>query len=245
MVTNLSDCTFYHTMDLPEYGTQLGAWDLRGRFFDYIGHVDCAGKRVLDIGCASGFLSFSAEAMRASEVVSFEMDHAGREHRLPFCTKDYYRDHPAWLKQRAVDIERKHKAYWLAHRALASNAKVYHGDVYDLPDELGMFDVVIVGAVLEHLSDPIRAMASIARRCSDFLVISTDLRETEDPIAHFMGRIDLPNNDHVFWVYSLGVYRHVLLMLGFNIIRTVTRDFRFNWRNGDFPRTAIVAQRFR
>lgn len=33
-------------------------------------------------------------------------------------------------------------------------------------------------------------------------------------------------------------------MLGFHIAHTVTRDFKFTYLNGDFPRTAIVAERF-
>jgi hypothetical protein len=38
-VTDLSTCFFYHSMDIPGYGTQKGHWDLRGRFNDYIGNV--------------------------------------------------------------------------------------------------------------------------------------------------------------------------------------------------------------
>jgi hypothetical protein len=36
---------WYHSMDLPGIGPVEGAWDLRGRFDDYIGHVDLAGKQ--------------------------------------------------------------------------------------------------------------------------------------------------------------------------------------------------------
>jgi SAM-dependent methyltransferase len=209
----------------------------RGQFHQYIGHVDCTGKR------ASGFLSFSAEGAGAREVVSFDMDHGGRQHLLPFVHKEYYQDHPGWVKKQTADVQKWHNAYWLAHRTLGSRAKVYHGDVYDLPAELGQFDVVIVGAVLEHLSDPIRALASIARRCSDKLVISTDLVFDEEPMAKFMGRAGHPKIDFVFWVYSLGTYRHVLAILGFEIERTETYEFKFRDVEKPQPRTAIVARR--
>ncbi len=244
-ITDDADCLFYHTMDLPD-GTQNGLWDLRGRFTNYIGNVDLTGKRVLDVGCASGFLSFSAEAEGASEVVSFDMDHAGRQHLLPFHEKEYYRDHPAWMTTQTRLIQRWHNAYWKAHQAVKSHAKVYYGDVYDIPEVLGQFDVVIVGALFEHLADPIRAMASIARRCSGTMVISTDISgalDTEEPFAKFLGNADNPQADYVFWLYSLGVYRQLLKMLGFRIARTIPGMYRYNVLEGDFIRTAIVAER--
>jgi len=36
-------------------------WDLRGQFEGYTGRVDVRGKRFLEIGAASGFVSFEAE----------------------------------------------------------------------------------------------------------------------------------------------------------------------------------------
>ena len=48
-----------------------GAWDLRGHEAAYLGGVDVAGKRVLELGPATGYLTFYMERMGA-EVVSFE-----------------------------------------------------------------------------------------------------------------------------------------------------------------------------
>ena len=57
-VASLDECYFYHTMDVPGHGTIKGEWDLRGRVDDYLGNFDFSGKRVLDVGAASGILSF-------------------------------------------------------------------------------------------------------------------------------------------------------------------------------------------
>ncbi|HEV2177439.1 MAG TPA: hypothetical protein VGW33_09595 [Terriglobia bacterium] len=37
LVTDVSECYFYHTMDIPGYGCVKGEWDLRGREKDYLG----------------------------------------------------------------------------------------------------------------------------------------------------------------------------------------------------------------
>jgi hypothetical protein len=66
----IEDCKFYHAMDLPQIGFVQGAWDLRGRFDDYIGGVGLKDRSVLDVGTASGFLSFEAEQRGAQPVTS-------------------------------------------------------------------------------------------------------------------------------------------------------------------------------
>ena len=63
VITDTQDCTFYHTVDLPEFGVQEGQWDLRGKFVDYMGDVDCFARRVSGHWVRhTGFLSFSGRA---------------------------------------------------------------------------------------------------------------------------------------------------------------------------------------
>ena len=53
------------------------------------------------------------------------------------------------------------------------------------PTELGQFDIAIVGSVLEHLSDQITALASIARLTRETIVVVSPLLQTEERIARF------------------------------------------------------------
>ncbi len=62
---------WYHSVELPDGRVLPGAWDLRGHESVYLGGVDVAGKRVLELGPATGYLTFYMERMGA-EVVSFE-----------------------------------------------------------------------------------------------------------------------------------------------------------------------------
>jgi len=242
VVTNLDDCYFYHTMELPEFGLIHAHWDLRERFDEYIGGVDVAGKSVLDIGTATGFLSFEAEK-RGARVVSFDMEKGSQQTFLPFKDKPYYNDRERWAVEYSAQIEKWKNAYWLCHRLLGSKARVYYGDVYDLPPSLGQFDVTIVGSVLEHLSDQVTALASIARVTAQTLIMVTPLLDSDEPIARFEARASEPEHDYTWWTYSTAVYREVLAMLGFKIERISQAEYYHDYEQRYEPRTTLVAQR--
>src|SRR5215207_8575899 len=61
--------------------------------------------------------------------------------------------------------------YWMAHRLLGSKAKVYYGTVYDLPEALGQFDIVMVGMMLPHLKDQALALHQICAQSRDYVVV--------------------------------------------------------------------------
>jgi hypothetical protein len=66
------DCDFYHTVEIPGRGVVHGQWDLRQHLDEYLGGYRFAGKRVLEIGPASGFLTFEMER-RGADVVALEV----------------------------------------------------------------------------------------------------------------------------------------------------------------------------
>jgi len=242
-VDKLSDCFFYHTMDLPGFGLARGHWDLRGRFNEYIGGVNLAGKSVIDVGTATGFLSFEAEKSGAARVLSFDIADPRQQAFLPFKDKLYSRDPARWAEEYGAEIEQWKNAYWLCHRLLNSKAEVHYGDIYDLPRELGQFDVAIVGSVLEHLSDQITALASIARLTTETIVIVSPMLATEERIAQFGALASHPENDFTWWIYSAGVYREVLKMLGFSIARITQAEYYYHHGERFETRHTIVAVR--
>lgn len=242
-VEHLDDCFFYHAIELPGFGVVPAHWDLRGRFDDYVGGVDVRGKSILDVGTATGFLSFEAEKRGASRVVSFDQSDGAQQKFLPFKDKPFYRDHSRWAEEYRAEIERWKNAYWLSHRLLGSGAQVFYGDIYDLPAGLGEFDIAIVGSVLEHLSDPISALVSIARLVTERIVVVTPLLETDEPLARFEGRADNPDADFTWWTYSLGIYREVFAMLGFSTEKVSRARYRYMYGRRDEERSTIVARR--
>jgi SAM-dependent methyltransferase len=242
-VDSLDDCFFYHTMNLPEFGEVHGQWDLRGRFDDYIGNVNVVGKSFLDVGTATGFLSFEAEKSGASRVVSFDMSDVRQQLLVPFKDKLFYQDRERWAGQYGAEMEQWKNGYWLCHRLLRSKAEVYYGDINALPDELGHFDVVVVGSVLEHLSDAVTALGSLARVTRETLVIVTPLLDTDEPIARFQARANNPQYDFTWWIYSIGLYREVLAILGFSIARITQSNYYYDYGQRFEERSTIVATR--
>ena len=101
----------------------------------------------------------------------------------------------------------------------------------------------IVGSVLEHLSDPITALSSIARLTKEAIVVVTPLLETEEPIAEFKGRANNPEGDFTWWHYSVGLYREVFGMMGFSITRITTAEYLYDWSDRMETRSTIVAVR--
>lgn len=242
-VESLDDCYFYHTMDLPGLGVQKGHWDLRGRFEDYIGGVPVTGKSVLDIGTATGFLSFEAEAQGASRVVSFDMSDVRQQTFVPFKGKLYRENYDAWIREYAARIEKWKNAYWLCHRLLKSKAEVVYGNIYQLPAELGQFDVVIVGSVFEHLVDPVSALISIAKVTRERLVLITPLVDTDEKIARFEPSADRPDDDFTWWTYSVCLYQELLAILGFTIEKISRADYYHDYVGRMEERSTLVAVR--
>jgi SAM-dependent methyltransferase len=192
---------------------------------------------------ATGFLSFEAERRGAARVLSFDMSDVRQQTLLPFKDKIYYTDREAWVAEYEPWMERWKNAYWFCHRLLKSRAEVYYGNIYDLPPELGSFDVTIVGSVLEHLSDQVSALASIARITGETMILVTPLIQSEERIARFEPTADRPEADYTWWTYSVGVYREVLAMLGFRIASITSAEYYHDYERRFEERQTIVAMR--
>lgn len=180
-VKGVADCLFYHTMDLPGVGLVEGPWDLRRAPGEYLGHLDVAGKRALDVGTASGFLAFEMER-RGAEVVAYDLsDSSGGWDLVPFAG----RSSPAQVAERSEGIGRINNGFWLAHAALGSRVRVAYGSIYDLSSQIGTVQVSVLGAVLLHLRDPFLALQRVLEVTSESVVVT----EPAGRAARALGRL--------------------------------------------------------
>jgi 2-polyprenyl-3-methyl-5-hydroxy-6-metoxy-1,4-benzoquinol methylase len=166
------DCFFYHRIDIPGVGEVGEQWDLRDCIDAYLGSFDFRGKRVLDVGTASGLLTFEMEK-RGAEVVSFDMQDGTQWDVVPHVSIQSDLD---GIRRGNREIHQKLKnGYWFTHKRLGSKARVYYGDIYDLPGALGAFDVAIFGMILSHLRDPFQAIYSVSRLVKDTIIITNQM----------------------------------------------------------------------
>jgi len=214
IVSSVDDCFFYHVIELPGLGVinQGNGWDLRGRFADYVGFDDLNGRTFLDVGSASGFISFEAEK-RGAVVTSFDLDSGFRRQPVP---KKLIGDLRTFLSNSDEMYRQIKSSYWLSHSLLNSKARVFYGDIYRFPDEFGPFDIVFLGQVLVHLRDPIGALVNAASVCDEWLVITEGSFESDKPLAVFLSAPDSANYD-AWWHLSTKLYTDLLAILGFEV----------------------------
>jgi SAM-dependent methyltransferase len=225
-VPSLDDCSFYHVMDIPGHETVGKEWDLRPGVDDYLGHVAFEGKRVLEMGPASGFLTFEMER-RGASLVSVEVTDEIAADFVPYPAE---RLGPIWPKRREA-MRRLKNSYWFGHALHRSEALVYYGNVYDLPQELGRFDVAVIAAVLLHCHSPLKIVEQCARFADQIIITDIYSAELENcPDCRLLPTVE---NFlwHAWWRFSTTFFTQFLAVLGFTE-QVVTRHFQKHVRDG-------------
>jgi SAM-dependent methyltransferase len=263
----LEDCYFYHCMDIPGHGTVPGEWDLRGRAHEYLGGIDVSGKRVLEVGTASGFLCFEME-QRGAEVVACDLSPAQSWDIVPFAGRDV----AAEISVYKAHLGRINNGYWLAHHAFGSRANVVYSDVYSIPAAVGPVDVATFGSVLLHVRDPFLALSRALALTRDTAVVTevaprvaggppkagrrrpwrrgrheppepTGAREDdEEPLVEFLPDAASPKIE-VWWSLGPAAVSRMLGVLGFETKR-VTRHTQLSY-GGPMELFTVVARRVR
>jgi O-methyltransferase len=216
----VADCYFYHTMELPGYGVIEGRdWDLRGGVDEYLGKVDFDGQRVLEIGPASGFLTFEMEK-RGADMVSVEVTEDHGWDYVPYPAKRL----EEVFGPRRVVMQQLKNSYWFSHAALESKAKVYNGDVYNLPASLGEFDIAVMGSVLLHCRDPLRIVEQCGKMARK--VVIADMFQPDLEGASVCRLAPTAQNFlwHTWWHFSTQFFTQFMAVMGFPTSETSTHQ---------------------
>jgi hypothetical protein len=182
-------------MDVPSAGgviTHNGMWDLRGRYDDYLYGAHLKGKSVLDVGAASGWISFEAEHHGAAEVVSLDMADDVRPQYVPYAflkpqQTGVLADNNSEKVQTGIKRGDVRKAYWYCHEQYGSKAKAVYGDAHAIGNHIFGADVVILGQVLVHQRDPLSVIHECAKIANETLVIVEGCFESDQPLMTFWG----------------------------------------------------------
>jgi len=159
-----------------------------GRFDEYTLGVPLAGRTILDVGTASGFLTFETEK-RGASVVSVDAASASRWDRLPFAQNPSFADRPSGRWERTIT--------WIASSAHTGSPTVSSALKREYTTAMPTIFrtrwaclTSVVGQIPVHLSDVVRAITSISRRCGNTLIIAERVI--------FYGRANNPEQDHSF-----------------------------------------------
>jgi SAM-dependent methyltransferase len=222
VVERTEDCHFYHVMDVPGERLVGGDFDLRGGEDDYLGHIPLDGRRVLEIGPASGFLTFHMES-RGASVVAVELGPDAEWDIVPYAELDL----EAIREERRQIMERLRNGFWWAYERTGSRAKVHYGDVYALPDELGDFDVAVMAAVLRHTKDPLRIVEGCARHATSVVITEMYFPELDGaPVTRLHPSRESTTWD-TWWDFSPEVLVGFLRVLGFDHTVVTFHEQRF------------------
>ncbi len=207
-----SDCLFSHTVVLPEGSIIQGGTDLRGTEEAHLGGCDVTGKRVLEFGGGSGWLT-SYLAIRAREVVTLDMPPGREELSEPLA--GFNGD--AGLEALRAAQERVRKGWWLVKERTGHTGKMVYCDLQSPPGDLGTFDVAVMPSTLLHLPLPFMALRAAAQCTTECIAVTEpvvpDLQQ-EGPMAVFAPNLGTGSPNH-WWHHSAAAISRMLLVVGF------------------------------
>jgi O-methyltransferase len=212
----LSDCYFYHRVRLKNGSFIDGPWNLIGGEDEYLGGVSVDGRRVLEFGPASGWLTTWLELNGAS-VVGFDVGWDVGLDLIPFPHLDLVALRPDY----DTFINRTQNAWWYLRREYELSAQAVYGSIYDLPTDIGRFDISIYGSILLHLRDPFRALEQGAQRTDGCMVVVEplvlDLLDGGSIARWNQTHGENPTN---WWQHSPSIIADMLAALGFEDVTT-------------------------
>jgi hypothetical protein len=230
---SLDDCMFYTVQDIPGLANSTkGFWDLRKNTEAYLGYVDFKNKSVLELGPASGYLTFWMERVGAI-VTSIELSiSSDKLDVVPNCRMN-------WMEEEIVfrtnELRKVQNGYWYAHNAHKSKARVIYSHISHLPSDIGKFDISTMCSVLLHTQNPFLAIQKMLIHTSQKAIITDllpkagrshfSLRRTarkilgkdaipSPPIMQFIPSSDGPHK-FAWWMISPEAIVNMVGLLGF------------------------------
>jgi O-methyltransferase len=233
-------------MQFPDGERVRGSWTIQD-FTAYVGGFDLKSKSVLDVGTASGYLAFHAEKAGA-EVTALDAASTHEFRHFPFADSLSYRDireyREMWERENLVPIK---NSWWHAWHKFGSQARCVYApmpELYEWPEQ--MFDVVMAGAIVEHLSDPVFAIGAWARLAREAVLIPfTDVIPLAEMVIHPITPLNDSRINYVWWHLSRGLYDKIFDNLGFDVHYTSVQAEHHDAEGGSeiATRPSIIAIR--
>jgi O-methyltransferase len=214
--TATTECDWYHTVDIPGHGLIRGGWDLRDCVDDYLGNQRFAGRSVIEIGPASGFLTTMMEKRGASvTAVDTPLDTVWEF--VPRRDRDISQEIASMKRH----IPRIRRGWWHLQNVTGGSARMLEigaAGLFDAADSIHA-DICLIGALLAHVRHPIDVLETASRVADRVIVTQRYFTEIEDrrPFALFGPE---PNNAMIvtWWFVSMAIVRNAMGVFGFKPI---------------------------
>jgi tRNA (mo5U34)-methyltransferase len=111
------------------------------------------------------------------------------------------------------------KSFWVAHQIIGSNVRFVNGRVYEVsPELLGeeKYDLVFLGALLQHLRDPVGALRAARSVCRGSVVASCVTWPEQDASDFPLMAFPYLQDKITWWLPNKACYRHWFLGAGFS-----------------------------
>ena len=176
----LDECEWYHAMEIPgipDSGvTPSVSFDCREDIGNILGNLDYNGKKVLNLGSITGYLSFEAER-RGGDVTSIDLSvdptqmskqQATERDWVPRANEDWKKDLKGFMDREVL----RRNAFWYAHKALKSKSRMVISHANNLPKELETHDIGVIFSVLVHIRDPFLALQRMCSHVNEKMVVT-------------------------------------------------------------------------
>jgi tRNA (mo5U34)-methyltransferase len=158
---------------------------------------ELAGKRCLDVGTMDGFWAFELERRGAGEVLAIDLPDPPRPQ------------------------------FALAAELLGSRAELRRLSVHDLdPADVGQFDVIVIGYVLQMLRDPLSALDTLRSVCCGHLILLETVSLPLELLPSPLARLDARRDGREWFVFNRRGLRKALTLSGWTVEETtpIIRD---------------------
>jgi tRNA (mo5U34)-methyltransferase len=184
---------WWHVIEIAPGVVTPGSWDLRPTAERMPWPPSLHGMRCLDVGTMDGFWAFELERRGAGEVVAIDLVDPERQ------------DSPAAQRRRGSTPARRLRGgnFRVAAELLGSRAQYRDLSVYDLdPRDIGEFDLIVMGYVLQMVRDPLRGLEAVRSVCRGHLILLDTVSRPLSLIPSPLARLDARRDGSEWFVFN-------------------------------------------
>jgi tRNA (mo5U34)-methyltransferase len=229
--------SFYHTVEIGNGDVIGGHYDHRAALAAYR-FPDATGKRVLDVGRASGFFSFLFERMGAAHVTAVDLPPSRAKNLTGFDPQ--------------VSSGVGRLDFFICHALLRSKVEPVWADATEISEATvgAGYDIAFVGSLLVHLADPIGCLARVRQvlKPGGVCIIANPIGRFDHLLSYIItrptARLAPSNKRTSWWIPNIPCLMEMPRRAGFTDMELVARSLLLRRQKHRSPvRHAVVHAR--